>query len=137
MFEEVKTVKIWRMSVLFYLGGMIYSAVELLWRRWTHGAMFMLGGLCFVTLGRMGRFCHCVPAALRAVMASTVITVLELLCGLAVNREYGIWDYRGMPLNFRGQVCLPFFAAWMPLGLAAMWLYGKLENALLRYTRNK
>ena len=49
---------------------------------------------------------------------------------IVVNRSYGVWDYRDMPLNYRGQICLPFFAAWMPLGVFAMWLYGKVEKKL-------
>ena len=47
--------KIWKQSVLFYLGGMLYAALELLWRGWTHGSMFALGGLCFVTVGQLGQ----------------------------------------------------------------------------------
>ena len=39
--------RIWENAVVFYLGGMFYCTVELLWRQWTHGSMFLLGGLCF------------------------------------------------------------------------------------------
>lgn len=40
--------RIWENAVVFYLGGMFYCTVELLWRQWTHGSMFLLGGLCFL-----------------------------------------------------------------------------------------
>ena len=29
--------RIWENAVVFYLGGMFYCTVELLWRQWTHG----------------------------------------------------------------------------------------------------
>ena len=43
--------KIWKKVLLMYLGGMIYAALELLWRGRTHSSMFLLGGLCFVLIG--------------------------------------------------------------------------------------
>ena len=92
--------------------------------------MFLLGGVCFVLLGEMGKVCRRVPLLVRALLGACVITALELLCGLIVNREYAVWDYREVPLNFYGQICLPFFIVWMPLGLLAMWLYGKVEKKL-------
>ena len=124
--------KKWRVPLLFAMGGAAYCGIELIWRRWTHGSMFLLGGMCFVTLGKLGKACRRMPVLLRGLMAACVITVLELLCGLVVNRDYAVWDYREMPLNFRGQICLPFFIAWMPMGLAAMWLYGKVDGMIDR-----
>ena len=119
-----------RLPLLFMVGGLAYCGIELLWRRWTHGSMFLLGGTCFVVLGKLGKVCRRVPVLLRALIAAGVITVLELLCGLVVNRGYAVWDYREMPMNFQGQICLPFFGAWMPLGLLAMWLYDKVDGVL-------
>ena len=132
MGKEVKKMKKWRSLLLFALGGGVYCGIELLWRGRTYGSMFVLGGACFVILGRLGKTCRRMPLLLRALMAASIVTVMELLCGLIVNRSYGVWDYRQMPLNFLGQICLPFFAAWMPLGLFAMWLYGKADNMLKR-----
>ena len=124
--------KIWRKCILFYLGGMIYCGIELLWRRRTHGSMFLLGGACFVLLGTISEIGKKIPYVLRLISAACVITVLELATGLVVNRDFGVWDYRKMPLNFRGQVCLPYFLAWIPLAAAAMWLYPKLDAFLAR-----
>jgi uncharacterized membrane protein len=67
---------------------------------------------------------------LRILLAALMVTVLELATGLAVNREYRVWDYRRMPLNFRGQICLPFFFLWMPLCMVGMWVYGWLDKWL-------
>lgn len=121
--------KIWKRLVLFYLGGMAYAALELLWRGRTHGSMFVLGGGCFLALGRL----RPAPMLVRALGGSALITVGELLTGLIVNRSYRVWDYRAMPGNFRGQICPRFSLLWIPVGLAAMALYGALDGAICTF----
>ena len=122
--------KIWKHLMLGYLGGMIYGAIELLWRGRTHGSMFVLGGLCFVLIGRLGRIKPTLPMPLRGLVSAVMVTALELGCGLVVNQEYSVWDYRQMPLNYHGQICLPFSLLWVPLSLAAIWLYDRIEGRL-------
>lgn len=121
--------RFWKGTLLFYLGGMAYTGLELLFRGFSHGSMFVLGGLCFVIIGKLRRIRS---LALRLITAAGVITVLELLCGLAVNREFQVWDYRQLPLNFRGQICLPFTLLWIPVSLLAVVLYNGLEKVLCR-----
>ncbi|MDE7477569.1 MAG: putative ABC transporter permease, partial [Lachnospiraceae bacterium] len=61
------------------------------------------------------------------------ITTIELLAGLIVNCNYAIWDYRDMPLNIMGQICLPYTILWFFLSLLAIilddylryWLFGE------------
>ncbi len=105
---------------------MCYSGLELLWRRYTHWSMFLLGGLCFVLVGNLKRQIS------HLILAAATVTALELGCGLLVNRRYQVWDYRHLPFNFRGQICLPFTLLWVPVSLAAMVLYGwadkKIDN---------
>ena len=56
------------------------------------------------------------------------ITAVELAAGLLVNRGYHVWDYRQMPLNFLGQICLPYSLLWMPVSYGAMRLYNALNK---------
>ena len=37
--------------VLMATGGLLYVALELIWRGRSHWTMFLLGGICFVALG--------------------------------------------------------------------------------------
>ena len=117
-------VLIWKLSFLFYLGGVCYAGLELLWRGFTHWSMFVLGGICFVLVGNLKRLFPGRPLPVRMVQASLLITVLELGCGLLVNRDYRVWDYRHLPMNLFGQICLPFTLLWIPVSLVAMVLYG-------------
>ena len=125
--------RIWKLSFLFYLGGMCYAGLELLWRGFTHWSMFVLGGICFVLVGNLKRLRSRRPMVLLATEAALIITLLELLCGLLVNRSYRVWDYRHLPMNFRGQICLPFTLLWVPVSLAAMLLYERTDRGILQY----
>ena len=133
-FFEVITLKIWKNALLWYLGGMTYASLELLWRGRTHSSMFALGGMCFLLIGKLGQVKPPLPIPIRAVVAAGIVTMLELGCGLLVNRDYAVWDYRNAPFNFHGQVCLPYSLLWIPVSLAAIWMYDRLDRAVLRLT---
>lgn len=124
---------IWKNTVLFYLGGTAYMTLEFLWRGRSHGTMFLLGGLCFSMLGKIGRLRLNLPA--KAALGTAGITALELLTGMLINRSYGIWDYRSLPLNYRGQICLPYTLLWLPLSIAAIFFYELADRALTFHTQ--
>lgn len=114
--------------LLFIAGGLGYVALECLWRGWSHGSMFLAGGCCFLLLGKLEHTSPRLPWPARALMGTLIITSVELLAGLLFNRSYSVWDYRSMPFNFYGQICLPFSLLWMPVSLGAMWLYNFLDS---------
>jgi len=122
--------KFGKMTALFCIGGASYVALELLWRGNSHYSMFLAGGTCFLLLGKLNRTEPRLPLSVRALFASLVITSVELLAGLLFNRNYTVWDYRGMPLNFYGQICLPYILLWIPLGVFAMFFYEQAERLL-------
>ena len=118
--------KFWKNSLLFAIGGSAYVSLELLWRGRSHGSMFLAGGSCFLLLGSLRK--RSLPLPFRAVAGSALITGVELLSGLLFNRDYRVWDYRNLPLQFKGQICLPYSLLWMPLSLGAMELYRHLDK---------
>lgn len=126
-------VLIWKLCFLFYLGGMCYAGLELLWRGFSHGSMFVLGGICFVLVGNLKRLRPGKKLPARVTEAALIITLLELGCGLLVNRSYRVWDYRNMPLNVFGQICLPFTLLWIPVSFVAMLLYDWTNRGISRY----
>lgn len=127
---------VWKVSVLFYIGGCAYMVLELLFRGRTDGSMFVAGGVCFLLLGRLNRLHSYLPLFLRGLLGAVVITAVELGIGLLVNRDYHVWDYRSQPGNFLGQICPQFTLLWIPVGLIAMylhtWLYKQLTGQLRR-----
>lgn len=117
-------------TALFLIGGSAYVALELLYRGRSHISMFLAGGSCFLLLGKLEQTQPRLPLPLRALMGTVVITSVELLTGLLFNRNYSVWDYRHLPGNFHGQICLPYSLLWLPISVAAMKLYRKLDSAL-------
>ncbi len=118
--------KIPKKCLYFLLGGGLYTIIELCWRGRSHWSMFLLGGGCFLALGKLSQ--RPLPLPLQPVAGSAVITAGELVVGLTVNRDYTVWDYRQLPFHFLGQVCLPYSLLWMPLSLAAITLYRWLDR---------
>ncbi len=122
--------KIWKKLLLFCAGGAGYVGLELLWRGRSHGSMFLAGGSCFVLLGKLRGEVRRYAVPVRAAACSALITAVELATGLVFNRDFRVWDYRDLPLNFCGQICLPFSLLWAPLGLGGMELYHLAERGL-------
>ena len=117
-----------RKMALFTVGGLGYCTLELLWRGRTHGSMFVAGGVCFLLLGKLNRTQPRLPLPARATAGALIITMVELATGLVVNRGYRVWDYRGMPFDYHGQICLPYTLLWIPVSLGAMVLYDFLDK---------
>ena len=97
--------------------------LELLFRGRSYGSMFCAGGICFLLIGHLGSVRPRLPLWGQAIAGSAIVTMVELAAGMAVNRDYTVWDYRGLPLNFMGQICLRFSLLWIPVSLLAIGLY--------------
>lgn len=124
--------KIWKNTVLFYLGGMCYICLELLWRGWSHGAMFPVGGICFLLIGHIDSFLPGLPQFPRAVLGAILVTLVELVSGVFLNLYLGlhIWDYGAMAYNLLGQICPAFFFLWFFVSGAANLLDLGLRRVL-------
>ena len=120
--------RIFKGVLFFLLGGAVYVALEYLWRGRSHSSMFLAGGTCFLLLGKLDRLRPRLPLWIRGLAGAGIITMVELLTGLLVNRDYRVWDYRHLPANFYGQICLQFSLLWIPVSLGAMALYRRLTE---------
>ena len=120
--------KVWKYFVRFYVGGSAYLFLELLFRGRSYGSMFLAGGICFLLIGHLNRVTPRLPVIAQAVAGAGIITMVELAAGMVVNREYAVWDYRGLPLNFMGQICPQFSLLWIPVALAAVWIYDGIRE---------
>ena len=102
----------------FLVGAVGYPALELLWRRRTHPSMALAGGMSMLLIRRISRMrWGLLP---RAMLSGAGITAIEYAVGRTWNRTHRIWDYRRMPLNIQGQICLPYSIMWCGLSAAVM-----------------
>ena len=106
--------------------------MELCWRGRSHSSMFLAGGLCLLLIGHLEEVEPKLPLPLRVLTGAGIITMVELGAGLLFNRDYTVWDYRNVPGNYMGQICLPFCLAWLPVSFFAGRLYLWLDRKLVR-----
>ena len=117
--------------LIFLTGGAAYVGLELLWRGRSHGSMFLAGGLSLLLIGGLEKAEPKLPLPLRALAGAGIITMVELGTGLVFNRDHHVWDYRNVPGNYLGQICLPFSLLWVPVSFAAGKLYCWLDGRLM------
>lgn len=111
--------------ILGFIGGTLYYGIELLWRGYSHWTMLLLGGICFLTLGRINEFIPwCMPLWHQALIGAAIITGLEFITGCIVNLWLGwnVWDYSNVSLNILGQICFPYMILWIPISLTGIIL---------------
>lgn len=112
--------------ILLIIGGTLYFIIEVLYRGYSHLSMFLLGGICFVVIGLINEVFDYKMSLLKFQMpiAAIVVTVLEFITGLIVNKWLGlnVWDYSNTPFNVMGQICLPFTIVWYLLSGIAIVL---------------
>lgn len=117
--------------ILWFIGGLLYMGIELMWRGYSHWIMFILGGLCFVYLGQINEVIPWnMPLWLQVLIGTAIITALEFITGCIANLWFGwnVWDYSNVPFNVLGQICLPYILLWMPMSLV-----GIVSDDYLRY----
>ncbi len=108
-----ESLKIW---TIFIFGCFAYGMTELLSRGHTHISMGLLGGVCMIFINILNDKRVSGLGLLPACFISAIfITVMEFATGEILNiwLRLGVWDYSNMPMNLRGQICLPFSILWI------------------------
>ena len=122
MYVEVIFLLFW--FFLFWLGGMIYQIIEMLWSGHSHWSMFLLGGACVVTVYAVYTNVTA-PAGIlvSCLMSGAIITTFEYLTGVFMNirLKKNIWDYSEHKFNLQGQICLQYSFYWVLLSPAAIF----------------
>lgn len=121
--------------LLWTIGGVLYAAVELLWRRSTHWTMVAAGGICFCLLFKIFQKLSACALWIKCCIGSAVITAVELVFGFVLNflLRWRIWDYSHLPMNFCGQICLLYSFLWGLLTLPVVFLCRILQKGLNRF----
>ncbi|MDD6050503.1 MAG: hypothetical protein PUC00_04440 [Clostridiales bacterium] len=115
------------MKHAFLVGAAGYSALEMLYRGRTHYSMALAGGCAMIVADRLRR--QRISPVARALLFGAAVTGIEAICGCIWNRRYRVWDYRRAPMNWRGQICLPYSLLWCGMGAAVMGLMNHAEKS--------
>lgn len=115
---------------IFTASGISYCFIEILWRRYTHWTMAIIGGICFLILFRIFTSFEKISLIKKCLIGSGIITSIEFISGCIVNiwLKMGIWDYSSLPVNILGQVCLIYSFLWTLLSIPIVYLSNKINK---------
>lgn len=102
----------------FKVGCTAYPLLELAARGRTHWSMALAGGFSLMWLRVVSKSKS--PLARKALRGGAGITAIEYHIGKRLNRRHQVWDYRGMPLHYKGQICAPYSALWCLLSAGVL-----------------
>lgn len=123
--------------IVFSLGAVIYSLIEILFRGFTHWTMTITGGVAFLLIYIVNFKIKTKSILLRCLWGCFIITSLELIVGLIVNRglKLDVWDYSQQRYNFLGQICPLFSAIWFVMTIPAILLCKFIKTNLSKKLR--
>lgn len=120
--------------IVFSVGAVIYSLIEILFRGFTHWTMTITGGMAFLMIHISNFRMKTKNLFLKCLTGCAIITALEFIVGIIVNRKMGlhVWDYSGQKFNLLGQICPLFSAAWFFISLPAIYLSKFIKSYLTK-----
>lgn len=119
--------------VIFWVMGPIYYLLEVLYDGSSHWTMLVVAGICGVFGDLLNEYRPDMSILKQCVLITLVILVFEYFTGYILNIRLGmdIWNYRELPLNLNGQICLYFGLVWFfifsPL---VIWMGDKIRHLL-------
>ena len=112
-------------TALLATGGLLYIILEMAWRGRSHWTMFLLGGICFISLGLINEVLPWdMPLWQQILTGACIVKALEFLTGCIVNLwlGWGVWDYSCLPGNVLGQICPQYCLLWLLVSLTGIVL---------------
>ncbi len=124
--------KVKKEVTIFIIGGLGYGALEILWRGYTHWAMLLAGGICFVMFSHIAKRYSKRSLVFKAILCALGVTAVEAVFGIVFNMvlKENIWDYSHLPFNVMGQICLLYSFLWGLLGVVFVPLADFLNKKL-------
>jgi uncharacterized membrane protein len=120
--------------LVFFMVGIIYLFFEVAWGTIKNPdgfktfknllAMFIVGGSLGVIANRITPLIKNLPEKVQYIITTFIILFVEFWAGILINKllGWGNWDYSEYPLNFLGQICLPFAFLWFLLSPLLLWI---------------
>jgi uncharacterized membrane protein len=127
-------------TFLWILGGSLYYSIEKIFRGYSHYSMFILGGLCMVFFAFQGMAVKWRdPLWIQLLRCTIFIACGEFITGIIVNKwlKWNVWDYKELPFQLFGQICLPFTLLFSGLSLIGIFLCGYILHWIFHEEKPK
>ncbi|MDR1703278.1 MAG: putative ABC transporter permease [Clostridiales bacterium] len=115
---------------LWLITGAAYYLIEGVWHicsngGWANITMMPIGGLGGVLVGVMNENPKFMKKKmiLQSLYGMASLVVVEFIAGFVLNvvLKLNVWNYSNIPMNFMGQICLPFAALWFLFTPFIVW----------------
>ncbi len=118
--------------IIFLTGFFVYGLTEILFRGFTHWTMALTGGFCFLLIHIVNQKAKNKSLFFKCLMGCLIITGLELVVGIIVNRQLhlNVWDYSEQSFNLLGQICPLFSFLWFLISIPAIYLSKFMKRKL-------
>ena len=118
--------------IIFLTGALIYGLTEILFRGFTHWTMALTGGTAFLLIHIVNLKINGRSLLLKCLIGCLIITGLELIVGIIVNRQLhlDVWDYSQQSFNILGQICPLFSFMWFLISFPAIYLSRFMKKKL-------
>lgn len=114
--------EILKLLVITIIMGISYMLIEILYKGNTFYEMVIIGGVAGMLVGLINKAIKWeTPLYIQGTIGMIIATVCEYCGGLIFNSDYSKWDYRSLPFNIDGQICLYFMVAWFFVSLFGIW----------------
>lgn len=109
------------------IGGFGYCLIEIIWRGRTHYSMFFAGAIVLSSFYFISKNFN-LAFWEKCIIGMLIITGIELVFGVVFNliMKENVWDYSNVPLNFLGQICVPFSIIWFAMSGIAFKVIEKI-----------
>ncbi len=106
--------KLKKTGMLFVIGALGYTFLEMLWRGYSHWSMAIAGGITLVTLFGVFEKLKDAPIYFKSIVGGEIITIIEFVFGVVFNLMLGmrVWDYSAVKGNILGQICPTYSVLW-------------------------
>ncbi len=131
--------KFLKLFAVFVLGALAYGMIEVSVRGFSHITMGLLGGASMIVIHFLNdRRREGMNFFLQIIISAIFITSAEFLSGEILNRllHMNIWDYSDVPMNFDGQICLPFSIIWILLSVVGTAVDDFMRWKMFREEKN-
>ena len=126
--------KLFKYISIYVFSGVLYTTIELLFRQRSDITMFFLAGICGLILtGLNNIYTYELDFSIQVILSTFCITLGEYIFGVLFNSDYHIWDYRNLPFNINGYVCLYFSLAWLVIATFGIPLLDYIEWKVFKY----
>lgn len=100
--------------IVFIIGAVGYSLLEILWRGHTHWTMTITGGICLLAIYWISAHFFGQNLLFQCFLGAVAITMIEFAVGIVVNviLHWNVWDYSGTRFHLLGQICLLYSVMW-------------------------